>query len=135
MSEIMKEIEENVTPVYELRGLKASDLGAICKIISAIGIKEFRSCFESEEIMTAVKKGDANLESIGISIMFDIVGIITSNIPKAEKEIQMFVSSVSGLKLADVVAMPLADYGELIMKIVMMPDFKDFFLRAFKLFK
>lgn len=120
---------------FDLRGLKATDLGAICKIISAIGVKEFKHCFESAELKAAIKGGNADIEAVGIGVMFDIVGIITSNIPKAEKELQAFVCSVAGISAPMFRMLSLADYGELIMRIVMMPDFKDFFMRAFKLFK
>ena len=120
---------------YELRGLQAGDLGSICKIISAIGIKEFRACFENPEIIKAIKKGKTDIETIGFGVAFDVVGIITSNIPKAEAEIQAFVGSVAGLDIKEVKAIPLADYGELIMRIVMLKDFRDFFMRAYKLFK
>jgi hypothetical protein len=38
------------------------------------------------------------------------------------------------MKQADVAKMPFADYGELIMEIVMKEDFRDFFGRVTKLF-
>lgn len=137
---------EEETFAYELRGLQASDLGAICKIIQAIGFKEFKICFENPEIIKAIHKMEkdnkdnkdkaiSGIETIGLGVMFDIVGIITANIPKAEAEIQAFVGSVAGLDIKEVKAIPLADYGELIMRIVMLKDFRDFFMRAYKLFK
>ncbi len=141
MGAVVKTADLNIEEVstdafdYELRGLKATDLGAICKIISAIGVKEFKHCFESAELKAAIKGGNADIEAVGIGVMFDIVGIITSNIPKAEKELQAFVCSVAGISAPQFRLLSLADYGELIMRIVMMPDFKDFFMRAFKLFK
>lgn len=115
---------------YELRPLIASDMGAICKIISAIGIREFKGCFNINDF----KGNKKNLEEIGYGVMFDIAGIIISNIPKAEKEIQTFVASVVGMKQTDVAKMPFADYGELIMEIVTKEDFRDFFGRVAKLF-
>lgn len=115
---------------YELRPLVASDMGAICKIVSAIGIREFKDCFKLEDFKGDIK----NVEAIGFNVVFDIAGIIISNIPKAEKEIQMFVASLIGAKQAEVAVMPFADYGELIMEIVMKEDFRDFFGRVVKLF-
>ena len=113
---------------YELRPLIASDMGAICKIISAIGIRQFKVCFHIEDFK------DGNAEKIGFEVFVDIAGIIISNIPNAEKEIQNFVASVVGMKPADIAKMPFADYGELIMEIVMKEDFRDFFGRVAKLF-
>lgn len=115
---------------YELRPLVASDMGAICKIISAIGIREFKECFNIEDFKGETK----DVEKIGFNVLFDIAGIVISNIPKAEKEIQMFVASLTGMKQAAVENIPLADYGEIIIEIVMKEDFRDFFGRVTKLF-
>ena len=113
---------------YEIRPLVASDMGAICKIITAIGVRQFKDCFKVEDF-----KG-GNVEEIGFSVVFDIAGIILANIPKAEEDIQTFAASVTGLNLKDVKAMPFADYGELIVKIISSEDFRDFFKRVMKLF-
>ena len=113
---------------YEVRPLVASDMGAICKIITAVGIRQFKECFKVEDF-----KG-GNVEEIGFGVVFDIAGIIIANIPKAEDEIQTFVASVTGLSLTEVKAMPFADYGELVMMIVTKEDFRDFFKRVMKLF-
>lgn len=118
-------VKENV---YEVRPLVATDMGAICKIISAIGIRQFKDCFKVDDF----KNG--NVEEIGFNVLIDIGGIIISNIPKAEDDIQAFVASVTGLKISEVKALPFADYGELIVQIVTKEDFKDFFKRVMKLF-
>ena len=34
---------------YALRPLVAADMGAICKIITAIGVREFKNCFKVED--------------------------------------------------------------------------------------
>lgn len=113
---------------YEIRPLVATDMGAICKIITAIGIRQFKECFKVEDF----KNG--NVEEVGFGVVFDIAGIIISNIPKAEDDIQTFIASVTGLSLTEVKGLPFADYGELIVKIVAKDDFQDFFSRVMKLF-
>ncbi len=113
---------------YELRPLVATDMGSICKIISAIGIRQFKDCFKLEDF----KNG--NIEEVGFGVVFDLAGIVIANIPKAEDEIQAFLASVTGMKLSDVKKMPFADYGELIIAVVTKDDFKDFFGRVMKLF-
>mgnify|MGYP003320681909 CR=1 FL=1 len=119
---------DNTGKSYELRPLVASDMGAICKIITAIGIRQFKECFKVEDF----RKED--VEQVGFSVIFDIAGIIVSNIPRAEEEIQTFLSSLTGMKVADIKKLPLADYGEMIMDVVMKEDFQDFFKRVMKLF-
>lgn len=119
---------ENTEKSYELRPLVASDMGAICKIITAIGIRQFKECFKVEDFQ------NGNVERVGFGVIFDIAGIIISNIPKAEEEIQAFLASLTGMKVADIKKLPLADYGEMIMDVVMKEDFQDFFKRVMKLF-
>ena len=67
-------------------------------------------------------------------MFLDIAGIIISNIPKAEPEIQAFIASLTGMQLPEVKQMPFADYGELIIQVIMKDDFQDFFKRVMKLF-
>lgn len=121
-------VEEERQKAYTLRPLIASDMGAICKIVTTIGIKQLKDCFKAEEF----EKG--NEEQVGFSVVFDIAGIVISNIPKAEDEIRSFLSSLTGLKDGELRVMPFADYGELIMDVVMKEEFRDFFNRVMKLF-
>lgn len=150
---------ENTEKKYELRPLVASDMGEICKIAAAIGVRQFKECFNVENSESAVKikkmatkkaKEDGLDEAetkamiaeaiereqnkAGFDMIFDIAGIIISNYPKAEKGIQMFAASLTGMKLSEVEKLPFADFGELIMEIVMKEDFQDFFGRVLKLF-
>ena len=67
-------------------------------------------------------------------MVFDIAGIVISNIPEAEADIQKFIASLTGLNVMQVKALPLADYGEIILDVVTNEDFKDFFKRVMKLF-
>lgn len=113
---------------YELRPLVATDMGTICKIITAIGVRQFKDCFNVEQI----KGGDA--QQVGFSVIFDVAGIIIANIPKAEDEIQSFLSSLSGMKVTEIRKLPFADYGEMIIDVVTKEDFQDFFRRVMKLF-
>ena len=112
----------------ELRPLKATDMGAVCKIISAIGARQFKECFNVSDF-----DGKKDVKSLGFEIFFDVAGIVISNIPRAEKEIMSFVASVTGIDVNELEEMPFADYGELVMRIVLKDDFKDFFSRAMKL--
>ena len=114
---------------YELRPLVATDMGAICKIINAIGVRQFKECFNLDDF-----KGEKNVEKIGVSVMFDIAGIVIANIPKAEADIQAFLASLTGKAKAEIAMMPFAEYGELIIAVVMKEDFRDFFKRVMKLF-
>ena len=134
---------------YELRPLVASDLGAVCKIVSKIGVRQFKECFnvsqikesigsnevdESDETEDSKEEKDVKLEVIGFGVVFDIAGVVISNIPTAEADIQKFIASLTGLSVQQVQALPLADYGEIILDVVTNEEFKDFFKRVMKLF-
>ena len=148
MSETVVETVDETEKRYELRPLVASDLGAVCKIVSEIGVRQFKECFnvdqikesmksdndESEETEDSKEKKDAKLESIGFSVVFDIAGVVISNIPTAEADIQKFIASLTGLSVLQVRALPLADYGEIILDVITNEEFKDFFKRVMKLF-
>lgn len=113
---------------YELRPLVASDLGTICKIISKIGVKQFGERLD----LNGINKKD--VEKLGLSIAIEGAGIIIENMACAEKDIHEFLASLTGMKVAEVQKMPFADYGELILSVVMKEEFSDFFARAMKLF-
>ena len=124
----MEAVEE--TKSYELRPLVASDMGGICKIISAIGIRQFKESFNVE----GLDMQNLKIEQVGMTIGIDIAGIIVSNYPKAENEVQTFLASLTGMKIAEIQKMGFADFGELIMTVVMKEEFQDFFKRVMKLF-
>lgn len=113
---------------YNLRPLVATDMGQICKIITAVGVRQFKEAFNQDDI-----KGKS-VEAAGIDVLLGIAGIAFSNIPKAEEEIQTFVASVTGMSLDQVRNLPFADYGEIILDIVTKQEFQDFFGRVMKLF-
>lgn len=121
-------MSENTEKVYELRPLVATDMGIICNIITAIGVKEFRRSFNLQDF-----KGK-DVEAVGFGVVLDLAGIVISNIPKAEPEIQAFIASLTGMQVSEVKQMPFADYGELIIQVIMKDDFQDFFKRVMKLF-
>lgn len=113
---------------YELRPLVATDMGQVCKIITAVGVRQFKEAFKQEDI-----KGKS-VEAAGLDVLLGIAGIAFSNIPQAEEEIQTFVASLTGMSLDHVRQLPFADYGEIILDIVTKQEFQDFFGRAMKLF-
>lgn len=123
-------MSETTGKIYDLRPLKASDMGMICKALSKIGIREFKECFQLGDL----KDAKENVEAIGFGVLFDIAGIIIEHIPDAEKEIQTVLASLTGMPAEEIKALPFADYGEMIIEVVTKDDFKDFFGRVMKLF-
>lgn len=121
---------------YTFRQLTSKDIFPMSKIISKIGIKEFKECFASDNVKALIKKGGkGNADAIGVSIMFDIASIIITNLPKCENEIFAFLASVTGLNVKDIEEASMGDFAEMIIMLVQKEEFKDFISVVSRLFK
>lgn len=129
---------------YTLRGLKASDFFLVTRILSKIGVKEFKRCFESEEIKAAVKdmmkqEGAENTEpdvaSIGMVVVFDIASVVLERMENCEKDIYKLLSCLSGMTEKDIMNLPMADFGEMVIDVIKHEGFRDFFTAVIKQFK
>lgn len=132
--------ETNTAKAYELRTLCAEDVFPMFKIISKIGIKEFKSCFESEDVKEAIKsatngENQNDLEVIGIGVALEIASVIMANIPQAKEDIYLFLAQVSGMSKDDIRNLPISTFTEMIIDVVKKEEFKDFFGVVSKLFK
>ena len=132
--------EMNTAKAYELRTLCAEDVFPMFKIISKIGIKEFKSCFESEDVKEAIKSAtngetQDGLEVIGLGVALEIASVIMANVPQAKEDIYLFLAQVSGMSKDDIRNLPISTFTEMIIDIVKKEEFKDFFGVVSKLFK
>lgn len=140
---------ENIEKTYELRGLMADDMFIMFSIISKIGIKEFKACFESDDVKAAVlnmaKKADENgdaeadegadVVSVGISVALDIASILLANIGKCKNDIYALLANLSGMKEKDIAKLPIKTFTSMVIDLVKKEEFADFFQDAVKLFK
>ena len=122
---------------YEFRTLVATDIPAMCKIITAIGIKEFRACFESEDVTRIAKSGGENADysAVGIGIFIDLASVVLSNLPKCQNEIFAFLASISNLSKEDIEKMELSSFAQMIIDVIQKPELKDFIGVVSKLLK
>jgi len=132
--------EMNTAKAYELRTLCAEDVFPMFKIISKIGIKEFKSCFEAEDVKEAIKSAtngetQDGLEVIGLGVALEIASVIMANIPQAKEDIYLFLAQVSGMSKDDIRNLPISTFTEMIIDVVKKEEFKDFFGVVSKLFK
>ena len=127
---VTAEVETVEEKAYTLRPLVATDTGAVCKVISAIGFRQLKDCFNLSDL-TEQKK---TVDQFGFDVAFNIAGVVFDNMQNAETAINNLLSSLTGMKVADIRKMPFADYGEMVMEVVMKEEFRDFFMRAMKLF-
>ena len=93
---------------FELRQLTADDIFPMFQIISKIGVREFKSCFESEEVRKAIMdmasgaKDQANVSAVGLTVAVDIAGVIISNLYKCKDDIYQLLSQLSGMKTKEI---------------------------------
>lgn len=120
---------------YELRALASKDVFPMFRIISKIGVKEFKQCFESDEVKEAIKKGADNLEAVGMSVFLDMAGIIISNVGNAEDEIYTFLSGLSGMKRKELEELDMVTFVGMIVDVIRKEEFKDFIGVVSELFK
>ena len=137
----MENMNEEAAKVYELRDLCADDMFPMFQIISKIGIKEFKKCFESPEVMQMIKDAasgndkDEVRTSVGMAVAFDLAGIIVSNLASCKNDIYQFLAQLSGMTTKDVAGLPMMTFFEMIIDVIKKEEFKDFFQAAVKLFK
>lgn len=136
-------MSENIEKTYELRNLEADDLFIMIGIISKIGIKEFKGCFESDEVKAAItnvakQKKDADddvVASIGISVALDIAAILLENIGKCKNDIYALLANLSGVKEKEIAKLPIKTFTGMIFDLVKKKEFADFFQDAVKFLK
>lgn len=126
---------------FELRQLTADDIFPMFQIISKIGVREFKSCFESEEVRNAIMdmasgaKDQANVSAVGLTVAVDIAGVIISNLYKCKDDIYQLLSQLSGMKTKEIANLPMTTFLEMIVAVVKKEEFKDFFQGVTKLLK
>lgn len=131
---------------YVLRDLKSEDMFPMFKILSKIGFKEFKTCFDNDSIKALIadaKTGDPDagrskkdelVASVGISVMIDMAGIVLENIPKCKTEIYVFLSGLSGMTKEEIADLDMVVFAEMIVDVFKKDQFKDFFKVVSKLF-
>lgn len=129
---------------YELRGLKASDFFLMTRILSKVGVKEFKGIFESEDTKATIKEmmeknnGElavSDIASIGIGATIDVVSVVLDHMEDCEKDVYKLLSRLSGLKETEIADLPIADFGEMVTSVIKHEDFRDFFTAVVKQFK
>lgn len=131
----MEETRTNVDEMaaekpYTLRALEAKDVFIVSKILSQIGLKEFKDAFDTKLITS-----NENIEAVGISVFFDMSQVLLGNLPKCENDIYTFLSSLSGMDKKKIESMPMNTFIEMVVDVVRKDEFMDFFKLVSVLFK
>ena len=118
---------------YELRNLTADDVFPMLQVISKIGVREFKSCFESPEVKKAIermasgKKDQGEVAAIGMTVAFDLAGVIISNLASCKNDIYLLLSQLSGMTTKEIASLPMVTFMGMIVDVIKKEEFKDFF--------
>ena len=111
---------------YSLRKVNATDIFTVTTIISKIGIREFKSCLKGEETVNLIGNlfnqddkenklnNDAALSAVGLSVVFDIVGVVMGNMEKCKDDIFNLLSSLSNIPKKEIATLD----GEIFMNML-----------------
>ena len=98
MSETTNNVVEMATEKkYTLRKLEAKDIAPMASILSKIGLKEVKNCFSPDD-MKAIAGGESGIEAVGavgVSVAFEIAGVILSNYERCQNDVFSFLASLS----------------------------------------
>lgn len=125
---------------YTLRDPNADDIFLMFRILSKVGIKNIKGCFESDEVRAAMRlatmdDADGELSNIGIIVAIDVAGVIMEHLDGAKNDIYAFLSRLSGMKVDEIAQMNPGDFAGMIIDTVKLEGFRDFFMRVTGLFK
>ena len=129
---------------YELRALKASDFFLVTRILSKVGVKEFKGIFESEDTKATIREmmekngGElsvSDVASIGIGASIDVAATVLEHMEDCEKDVYKLLSRLSGMTEAEIAEMPMAEFGGMVMSVIKHEGFRDFFAAVMSQFK
>ena len=107
-------------------------------VITTDGMENASYKFSSDEVKKMVAqsgKEGADLNALGMSVAFDLAGILMTNIGSCKEDIYQFLAQLSGMSKKDIAALPMATFFEMIIDVIKKEEFKDFFQVVSKLFK
>ena len=144
------EVTEEQKPRFTFRELVADDIFTLSSIISKIGIREFKNCFDQDTMKNLAStfttdeegkkelSGEDAIVAMGISIapaLLSAADVILCNLSKCKDDIYKLLADVSLVKVDDIRALSMSDFAEMVIAFVKKEDFKDFFKVVSKSFK
>lgn len=121
---------------YELRSPKADDMFLMFRILSKVGVKNLKNCFSTGDVMAAIRgEGKKDSEAVGLSVALEIASVLMEHMDDAKKDIFTFLSNLSGMKASEIAALEMADFAQMVIEVIQLEGFRDFFQRVFALLK
>lgn len=141
MIEATEIIEEKATEEkpYTLRKLCADDIFPLCTVLTKIGLKEIKGCFNVDTFKKLV--GDAeegienDIEKIGFDIAMDVVSVVIANMESCKDSLYQFLSGLSGMTKGELAALDIDVFIGMIVDVIKKDEFRNFFKVASKFVK
>ena len=123
---------------FTLGKFKATDVFTMATLLSKVGLGKVSDAFGRDTVMEILaknkgKKGDDVAAITGMQIALQIADVVLANIEKCETEIFKLLSNVSGMTIDEIKDLDAEVFAELIVAVIKMPQFKDFFKAASRL--
>lgn len=127
---------------YKFRKLDVDDVFLMFTIISKIGIKEFKACFEDEKVGKTINKMFSSkseeeagaIYSVAAVVMLPIADVIIGNLQYCKEDILKLLSQTSDLEVDQIRADAIL-FTEMVIDFFKKPEFPDFIKVVSKLFK
>ena len=131
-------IIENVKP-YTLKKLSAEHIFIFTTILTKVGFKEIKNCFNTEDIqvmLQAENEGNTgNMEKVGLAVAMDIAGVVIANLANCKDSIYQLLSDLSGMTKDEIASLDMNVFVSMIIDVFQKEEFKDFFKVVSKLLK
>lgn len=112
---------------YNFKQLNSTDIFPVCNIISKVGIRELKTCFQGQDLSAIANTEDEGaMMALGAGVALDVAGVVFANMQKCQQEIYTFLSSVTELSEEELKAMPPADFADIVINFFKKEELKDF---------
>ena len=85
--------------------------------------------------MVSGKDANEAAAAVGITVAFDLAGVIIGNYEKCQNDIFKFLSSLSEMDIKEVESLPIDTFTEMVIDVIRKEEFTDFIKVVSKLFK
>ncbi len=119
----------------ELRKLEAKDIAPVVSILSKIGLKEIKKCFNPADLQELAKSGEEAATAVGLTVFTELAGVVFANYERCQDDIFRFLASLSGKSKEEIASLPMDSFAEMVIEVIKKEEFKDFFSVVAKLFK
>lgn len=119
----------------QIREFQARDVFVAVRIMSKVGLKEFKGLLAHENMAALVEAAggdDADgaelVHRVGVGVVLDVADLLLANIGKVETDLCAWLGDLSSIE--DVAALPAGEFVQLLEAVVESDGFSDFFREA-----